>query len=173
MHHYGMTTLELNPIRMQPSRNGRLAPVACDFKCGFDRDDPRVMRLGLPDQLFASDLSAFEKEVNRVRTHQGQSDVFVINENGTIFVPTFGGGAISLVTEVLGDAANISSDLDGNPPFEKMKVVASVCCKHFLSQSNVLFIISGKSSNTNILEPFRGMGDALREHFAARGSVPL
>ena len=48
VHHYGMTTLELNPIRMKPGRNGRLTPIACDFKCGFDRDDPRVERLGLP-----------------------------------------------------------------------------------------------------------------------------
>ncbi len=173
MHHYGMTTLELNPIRMQPGRNGRLTPVACDFKCGFDRDDPRVLRLGLPDQLFASDISAFEQEVNQLRTHQGQSDVFVINESGTILAPTFGGGANSLVTEVLGDAAIISSDFGGNPPYEKMKAVASICYKHFLSQSNVLFIIGGKSNNTDILETFRGMGDALREHFAARGPVPL
>jgi succinyl-CoA synthetase beta subunit len=44
VHHYGMTTIELNPIRMQPDRGGRLLPVACDFKCGFDRDDPRVSR---------------------------------------------------------------------------------------------------------------------------------
>ena len=82
VHHYGMTTLELNPIRMRPGRDGRLTPVACDFKCGFDRDDPRVGRLGLPDQLFAADISAFEQEVNQLRTHQGQSDVFVINEAG-------------------------------------------------------------------------------------------
>src|SRR5438445_240584 len=40
-HDFGMTTLELNPIRMRPDRQGRLTPVACDFKCGFDRDDPR------------------------------------------------------------------------------------------------------------------------------------
>jgi succinyl-CoA synthetase beta subunit len=46
MHHYGMTTLELNPIRMRPGKDGRLTPVACDFKCGFDRDDPRWQRLG-------------------------------------------------------------------------------------------------------------------------------
>lgn len=173
MHHYGMTTLELNPIRMRPGRNGRLTPVACDFKCGFDRDDPRVLRLGLPDQLFASDISAFEQEVNQLRTHQGQSDVFVINASGTILAPTFGGGANSLVTEVLGDAAIISSDFGGNPPYEKMKAVASICYKHFLSQSNVLFIIGGKSNNTDILETFRGMGDALREHFSLRGPVPL
>lgn len=173
MHHYGMTTLELNPIRMMPDRNGRLTPVACDFKCGFDRDDPRVDRLGLPKQLFAADVSAFEQEVNRLRTHQGQSDVFVINEGGTILAPTFGGGANSLVTEVLGDAAIISSDFGGNPPYEKMKAVASICYRHFLPQTNVLFIIGGKSNNTDIFETFRGMGDALREHFATHGRTPL
>ncbi len=173
MHHYGMTTLELNPIRMRQERNGRLTPVACDFKCGFDRDDPRVARLGLPDQLFASDVSAFEQEVNQLRTHQGQSDVFVINNQGTILAPTFGGGANSLVTEVLGDAAIISSDFGGNPPYEKMKAVASICYRHFLAQTHVLFIIGGKSNNTDIVETFRGMGDALREHFAAHGPVPL
>jgi succinyl-CoA synthetase beta subunit len=173
MHHYGMTTLELNPIRMRPGRDGRLTPVACDFKCGFDRDDPRVGRLRLPDQLFAADISAFEQEVNQLRTHQGQSDVFVINESGTILAPTFGGGANSLVTEVLGEAAIISSDFGGNPPYEKMKAVASICYRHFLAQTNVLFIIGGKSNNTDILETFRGMGDALREYFAAHGPTPL
>jgi succinyl-CoA synthetase beta subunit len=173
MHHYGMTTLELNPIRMRPGKDGRLTPVACDFKCGFDRDDPRVARLGLPGQLFAADVSAFEQEVNQLRTHQGQSDVFVINEAGTILAPTFGGGANSLVTEVLGEAAIISSDFGGNPPHEKMKAVASICYRHFLAQTNVLFIIGGKSNNTDILETFRGMGDALREHFAAHGPTPL
>lgn len=173
MHHYGLTTLELNPIRMRPGRDGRLSPVACDFKCGFDRDDPRVGRLGLPDQLFAADISAFEQEVNQLRTHQGQSDVFVINESGTILAPTFGGGANSLVTEVLGEAAIISSDFGGNPPYEKMKAVASICYRHFLAQTNVLFIIGGKSNNTDILETFRGMGDALREYFAAHGPTPL
>jgi succinyl-CoA synthetase beta subunit len=173
MHHYGMTTLELNPIRMRPGRDGRLTPVACDFKCGFDRDDPRVGRLGLPDQIFAADISPFEQEVNQLRTHQGQSDVFVINESGTILAPTFGGGANSLVTEVLGDAAIISSDFGCNPPYEKMKAVASICYRHFLAQTNVLFIIGGKSNNTDILETFRGMGDALREYFSAHGPTPL
>ena len=47
-HDYGMTTLELNPIRMRADKRGRLTPVACDFKCGFDRDDPRWQRLDLP-----------------------------------------------------------------------------------------------------------------------------
>jgi len=173
VHHYGMTTLELNPIRMRSGRDGRLTPVACDFKCGFDRDDPRWQRLGLPDHLFASDTSEFEREVNQLRTHQGQSDVFVINDNGTILAPTFGGGANSLVTQVLGEAAIISSDFGGNPPYEKMKAVARICYKHWLAQTNVLFIIGGKSNNTDIYETFRAIGDALREHFSTNGPTPL
>ena len=173
MHHYGMTTLELNPIRMRAGREGRLTPVACDFKCGFDRDDPRSQRLNLPDHLFAAGTSDFEHEVNQLRTHQGQSDVFVINESGTILAPTFGGGANSLVTEVLGDAAIISSDFGGNPPYEKMKQVALICFKHWLKQTNVFFIIGGKSNNTDIYETFRAMGDALREHFSLHGPTPL
>jgi succinyl-CoA synthetase beta subunit len=173
MHHYGMTTLELNPIRMRAGKDGRLTPVACDFKCGFDRDDPRWQRLNLPDHLFTADTSDFEHEINQLRTHQGQSDVFVINDKGTILAPTFGGGANSLVTEVLGEAAIISSDFGGNPPYEKMKEVAHICFKHWLKQTNVFFIIGGKSNNTDIFETFRAMGDALREHFSEQGPTPV
>ncbi len=173
MHHYGMTTLELNPIRMRSGPEGRLTPVACDFKCGFDRDDQRWQRLNLPDHLFTADTSDFEQEVNQLRTHQGQSDVFVINDKGTILAPTFGGGANSLVTEMLGEAAIISSDFGGNPPYEKMKAVARICYKHWLKQANVLFIIGGKSNNTDIYETFRAMGDALREYFSEHGPTPL
>ena len=173
VHHYGMTTLELNPIRMRPTGDGRLTPVACDFKCGFDRDDPRWSRLDLPNHLFTADTSEFEHEINQLRTHQGQSDVFVINDKGTILAPTFGGGANSLVTQVLGEAAIISSDFGGNPPYEKMKAVARICYKHWLKQTNVLFIIGGKSNNTDIYETFRSMGDALREHFSQYGPTPL
>ena len=172
-HLYGMTTLELNPIRMAIGRDGRLTPKACDFKGGFDRDDPRWHRLDLPDESFTADTSAFELEVNQLRTHQGQSDVFVINPNGTILAPTFGGGANSLVTEVLGEAAIISSDFGGNPPYEKMKSVAAICFKHWLAQANVLFIIGGKSNNTDIYETFRAMADALREYFSRNGPTPL
>ncbi len=172
-HHYGLTTLELNPIRMSPGRGGRLVPVACDFKCGFDRDDPRRERLNLPASLFAGDYSDFEHEINQLRTYQGQSDVFVINPKGTILAPTFGGGANSLVTQALGDDAIISSDFGGNPPYEKMHDVARICFKYWLAQSNVLFIIGGKSNNTDIYETFRAMADALREHFGARGATPL
>ncbi|HSQ71992.1 MAG TPA: ATP citrate lyase citrate-binding domain-containing protein, partial [Rubrivivax sp.] len=172
-HDYGMTTLELNPIRLRPDARGRLTPVACDFKCGFDRDDPRWQRLELPAHLFAADYSDFEQEINQLRTYQGQSDVYVINAKGTILAPTFGGGANSLVTEMLGDDAIISSDFGGNPPYEKMKSVAAICFKHWLAQSNVLFIIGGKSNNTDIFETFRAMADALREHFGRRGAQPL
>jgi succinyl-CoA synthetase beta subunit len=172
-HHYGMTTLELNPIRMMPDKDGRLVPVACDFKCGFDRDDPRVARLQLPEELFAADYSAFEQEINQLRTYQGQSDVYVINDRGTILAPTFGGGANSLVTEVLGDDAIISSDFGGNPPYAKMRDVARICFKHWLRQANVLFVIGGKSNNTDIFETFRAMADALREHFSVYGPTPL
>lgn len=172
-HHYGLTTLELNPIRMSPGHGGRLVPVACDFKCGFDRDDPRRERLDLPASLFAGDYSDFEQEINRLRTYQGQSDVFVINPKGTILAPTFGGGANSLVTQALGDEAIISSDFGGNPPYEKMHDVARICFKYWLAQSNVLFVIGGKSNNTDIFETFRAMADALREHFGAHGPTPL
>jgi succinyl-CoA synthetase beta subunit len=172
-HDFGMTTLELNPIRLRPDSRGRLTPVACDFKCGFDRDDPRWQRLDLPPHLFAADFSDFEQEINQLRTYQGQSDVYVINDKGTILAPTFGGGANSLVTEMLGDDAIISSDFGGNPPYEKMKSVARICFKHWLKQSNVLFIIGGKSNNTDIFETFRAMADALREHFGRHGAQPL
>ena len=172
-HNFGMTTLELNPIRMREDAKGRLTPVACDFKCGFDRDDPRWPRLNLPAHLFAADYSDFEQEINQLRTHQGQSDVYVINDKGTVLAPTFGGGANSLVTEMLGDDAIISSDFGGNPPYEKMKEVARICFKHWLRQANVLFIIGGKSNNTDIYETLRAMADALREHFSAHGPTPL
>ena len=174
MHHYGMTTLELNPIRMRPGKEGRLTPVACDFKCGFDRDDPRWQRLDLPDHLFTADTSDFEQEVNQLRTHQGQSDVFVINDKGTILAPTFGGGANSLVTEVLGDDADHLFGFRRQSPLrEDEGDVARICFKYWLAQSNVLFIIGGKSNNTDIFVTFRAMGDALREHFSVHGPTPL
>src|SRR5438132_4679396 len=172
-HNFGMTTLELNPIRMRPDAKGRLTPVACDFKCGFDRDDPRWQRLDLPAHLFAVDYSDFEQEINQLRTYQGQSDVYVINPAGTILAPTFGGGANSLVTGMLGDDAIISSDFGGNPPYEKMRDVARVCFRYFLARSNVLFVIGGKSNSTDIHESFRAIADALRAHVSERGLTPL
>ncbi len=171
-NNYGMTLLELNPIRMNPAK-GRLIPVACDFKCAFDLDDPAWKRLGLPAHLFASDYSEFEQEINQLRTYQGQSDVFVINEKGTITAPTFGGGANAMVTELLGDDATISSDFGGNPPYEKMNEISKITFKYWLEQSNVLFIIGGKANNTDIYETFRAIADGLRWYFQAHGPIPL
>lgn len=56
---------------------------------------------------------------------------------------------------------------------EKMKSVAAICFRHWLAQSNVLFIIGGKSNNTDIFETFRAIADALREHFSKHGPTPL
>jgi hypothetical protein len=74
---------------------------------------------------------------------------------------------------MLGDDAIISSDFGGNPPYEKMKQVAGICFKHWLPQTNVLFVIGGKSNNTDIFETFRAMADALRESFSQRGPSPV
>ncbi|MEN8219110.1 MAG: ATP citrate lyase citrate-binding domain-containing protein [Pseudomonadota bacterium] len=172
-HNYGMATLELNPIRMMVNERGRLVPVACDFKCMFDTDDPNWKRLDLPDDLDTSSYSDFELEVNQLRTYQGQSDVFVINEMGSITAMTFGGGANALVTELLGDKGTISSDFGGNPPYQKMFDISRIVYKHWLEQTNVLFIIGGKANNTDIYETFRGMANALREYFNTHGPQPL
>lgn len=171
-NNYGMSTLELNPIRMMPMR-GRLLPVACDFKCAFDTDDPAWKRLELPASLDSSIYSDFELEVNELRTYQGQSDVFVTNDQGTVTAMTFGGGANALVTELLGEVGTISSDFGGNPPYEKMYEISRIVYKHWLAQSNVLFIIGGKANNTDIYTTFRAMADALRDDFNNRGARPI
>lgn len=172
-NNYGMNMLEINPIRMKPNAKGRLVPVACDFKGSFDQDDPAWKRLNLPSHLFASDYSEFEQEINQLRTYQGQSDVFVMNDKGTITAPTFGGGANALVTELLGDRATISSDFGGNPPYEKMFQISQISFKYWLKQSNVLFLIGGKANNTDIFETFRAMADALKWYFQTYGPTPL
>jgi len=172
-NNYGMSMLEINPIRMSPDSKGRLVPVACDLKVAFDIDNPAWKRLDLPAHLFASDYSEFEQEINQLRTYQGQSDVFVMNPKGTITAPTFGGGANALVTELLGERATISSDFGGNPPYEKMFQISRIVFKYWLKQSNVLFIIGGKANNTDIYETFRAMADALRDYFHKNGPTPL
>ena len=172
-NNYGMIMLEINPIRMMPGKGGRLTPVACDLKAAFDQDDPAWKRLGLPNYLFESDASDFEQEINQLRTYQGQSDVFVMNDKGTITAPTFGGGANAMVTELLGEAATISSDFGGNPPYEKMNDISRITFKHWFKQSNILFIIGGKANNTDIFETFRAMGDGIRWYFQTYGPIPL
>lgn len=172
-HSFGMTTLELNPIRIMSTPEGRAIPVACDFKCAFDGDDPNWKRLGLPVDFGSGELSDFEREVNQLRTYQGQSDVFVTNDQGTVTAMTFGGGANALVTELLGEKGTISSDFGGNPPYQKMFDIARIVYRYWLRQSNVLLIIGGKANNTDIYETFRAMADALRDHFRTQGPAPL
>ena len=172
-HSFGMTTLELNPVRIMVTGEGRAVPVACDFKCAFDNDDPNWKRLGLPAELGSGELSSFEREVNQLRTYQGQSDVFVTNDQGTVTAMTFGGGANALVTELLGESGTISSDFGGNPPYQKMFDIARIVYKYWLRQSNVLLIIGGKANNTDIYETFRAMADALRHYFRTQGPAPI
>ena len=135
---YGLTVLELNPIRMAQI-DERYLPVACDIKAAFDQDNPAWRRLGFPEEVFSSELSRFEAEINVLRTHQGQSDVVEINPQGTILPFMFGGGANSVATEILGDRTIISSDFGGNPPYEKMKAIAEITMHHWLSQRVVRF----------------------------------
>ncbi len=169
---YGMTTLEINPIRMQ-NKGGRWTPVACDIKAGFDQDNPAWKRLGFPMEIFSTDITEFEAEVNMLRTHQGQSDVTELNREGSILPFIFGGGANSAATEVLGQKAIISSDFGGNPPYEKMKAIADICFKHWLEKSNIVLLIGGKANNTDIFVTFKAIFDSLKEHIKLNPNVQV
>jgi succinyl-CoA synthetase beta subunit len=169
---YGMTTIELNPIRMKKIGN-RYVPVACDFKAAFDQDNPAWRRLGLPKTIFQADMSPFEAEINLLRTYQGQSDVLELNPEGTIIPFMFGGGANSAATETLGSKGIFSSDFGGNPPYEKMYEISRIVFKHWYDQANVLLIIGGKANNTDIYVTFKGMFDALRDHVSKHGKRPI
>ncbi|MCP4701915.1 MAG: carboxylate--amine ligase [Gammaproteobacteria bacterium] len=169
---FGLTTIELNPIRMQ--RVGtRFLPVACDLKAAFDQDNPGWHRLGLPEAAFQSETTGFETEINQLRTYQGQSDAIELNPNGSIIPFMFGGGANSAATETLGDTAIFSSDFGGNPPYEKMYDISKIVFKHWYDQAEVILIIGGKANNTDIYVTFKGMFDALRDHVAKYGKKPL
>ncbi len=161
---YGFITLELNPIRVE-RKDGRLHAIACDFKGMLDKDNPFADRLNLPAEIFETNLSEFEIEVNQLRTYQGQSDVAVINPEGTITSFMFGGGANSAATEILSDKTTISSDFGGNPPYEKMYHIARIVYNYWLEQSNVLLIIGGKANNTDIFVTYKAMFDALRDYY--------
>jgi len=168
-NNYGLTMIEINPIRMKKGK--RPMPVACDVKAAFDQDDPAFTRAGMPPEVFATELTDFESEINQLRTYQGQSDVVEINPKGTVLPFMFGGGANSAATEVLGDRAIFSSDFGGNPPYQKMKEIASICYKHFLKQANVVTIIGGKANNTDIFVTIKAMLDALRENIKLNPDV--
>lgn len=168
-NNYGLTMIELNPIRMKKGK--RPIPVACDVKAAFDQDDPAHTRITLPPEVFATELTDFELEINQLRTYQGQSDVVEINPNGTILPFMFGGGANSAATEVLGDRAIFSSDFGGNPPYQKMKEIADISYRHFLKRANIVSIIGGKANNTDIFVTFKAMLDALRENIKLNPNI--
>ncbi len=165
---FGFTMLEINPVRIK-NEKGRLIPYACDFKAQFDRDNKQWQRLNLPMEIFQTDMSQFEEEINQLRTYRGQSDVVVINPYGTVTAFMFGGGANSAATETLGKKATISSDFGGNPPYDKMYDIAKIVYKHWLKQSNVLLVIGGKANNTDIFVTFKAMFDALKNYVAQNG----
>ena len=160
---YGLITLEINPIRIAKIK-GRAVPYACDIKASFDQDNPGWKRLGFPSEIFSTDITDFEAEINTLRTYQGQSDVTELNVDGTILPFIFGGGANSAATEVLGQRAIISSDFGGNPPYDKMKSIADITFKHWLAKTNVVLLIGGKANNTDIFVTFKGIFDSLKEH---------
>ncbi len=168
---YGLTTIELNPIRLhRDADSGQLVPFACDVKAAFDQDNPARKRTGLSDSIFRLDESQFEDEINRLRTYRGQSDAIEMNPNGTILPFMFGGGAATAATETLGERAIFSSDFGGNPPYEKMYDITRIALRHHLAAANVLLVIGGKANNTDIYVTFRGLFDALRDHCAERGT---
>ncbi len=169
---YGFTTLELNPIRLAKINN-KYIPVACDLKAAFDQDNDGWKRTGLPKSIFQTDISAFETEINKLRTYQGQSDVLELNSKGTIIPFMFGGGANSAATETLGELAIFSSDFGGNPPYEKIYKISKIVFEHWYNQANVLLIIGGKANNTDIYVTFKGIFDALRDHISTHGAKPI
>ncbi|MBN1481973.1 carboxylate--amine ligase [candidate division KSB1 bacterium] len=169
---YGLTTIELNPIRMKKVEN-RYVPIGCDLKAAFDQDNPGWRRLGLPKTIFQADVTPFEAEINLLRTYQGQSDVLELNPEGTIVPFMFGGGANSAATETLGTKGIFSSDFGGNPPYDKMYDISRIVFKHWYDQANVLLIIGGKANNTDIYVTFKGMFDALRDHVSRHGKRPI
>ena len=173
-HNFGMTTLELNPIRMRPDAQGPPDPGGLRLQV---RLRPRRPALAAPEPAGRTCSPSTTPISSRRSTSSAPTRARATSTSSTpaarSWRPTFGGGANSLVTEMLGDDAIISSDFGGNPPYEKMKEVARICFKHWLKQTNVLFIIGGKSNNTDIFETLRAMADALREHFSKHGPTPL
>jgi succinyl-CoA synthetase beta subunit len=168
---FGLTTVEINPIRVY--RDGaRLIPIACDVKAEFDQDNPAWKRLELSPTIFQSEVTPFEADVNKLRTHQGQSDVLELSTRGTIVPFMFGGGASSAATEALGPAAIFSSDFGGNPPYQKVYDIASIVFRHWIDRASVLLVIGGKANNTDIHVTFKGIFDALRDYVGETGKVP-
>jgi succinyl-CoA synthetase beta subunit len=172
LNDFGLTTIELNPIRMHREGN-RLSPIACDVKAAFDQDNPGWKRIGLPPTIFQTETTRFESDINQLRTYQGQSDVLELNPEGPLIPFMFGGGANSAATETLGTLAIFSSDFGGNPPYDKMYEISRIVFDHWYDQAQVLLVIGGKANNTDIYVTFKGMFDALRDHVQKVGWKPL
>lgn len=171
-NNFGVSTLELNPIRLKKQGNSYI-PVACDLKASFDQDNEDWKRIGLPSSIFQTETSPFEAEINKLRTYQGQSDVVEVNPKGSIIPFMFGGGANSASTETLGAKAIFASDFGGNPPYEKIYEISRITFKHWLDDANVLLVIGGKANNTDIYVTFKGIFDALRDHMAEYGKKDI
>jgi succinyl-CoA synthetase beta subunit len=171
-YNYGVTTLELNPVRLKKSGSGYI-PVACDIKASFDQDNPEWKRIGLPTSTFISETTTFENDINKLRTYQGQSDVVEINPKGSIIPFMFGGGANSAATETLGTKAIFASDFGGNPPYEKMYEISRIVIDHFIDRCNVFLVIGGKANNTDIYVTFKGIFDAMRDFMSENGRRPI
>lgn len=169
---YGVSSLELNPIRLKKQGNGYL-PIACDIKASFDQDNPDWKRVGLPPSVFESETTKFEADINKLRTYQGQSDVVELNPNGSIIPFMFGGGANTAATEILSDRAIFASDFGGNPPYQKMYEISRIVLEHWYEKANVFLIIGGKANNTDIYVTFKGIFDALRDHIAENSKKPV
>jgi succinyl-CoA synthetase beta subunit len=169
---YGLTTLELNPIRIRKDGN-QYTPIACDFRAAFDQDNPAWRRLNLPQSILQPELTPFETEINRLRTYQGQSDVLELNPSGSIIPFMFGGGANSAATETLGDRAIFSSDFGGNPQYEKIMKISRIVFDYWLEKAHLLLVIGGKANNTDIFVTFKGIFDALRDYMVKRGHRPI
>ena len=60
------------------------------------------------------------------------------------------------------------SDFGGNAPYAKMKQVAAICYRHWLAQTNVLFIVGGEPNDQTPRSAKRGSHFAVtqtsREH---------
>jgi len=171
-NNYGLTMLEINPIRMAKV-NGRLTPFACDIKAQFDQDDPAHTRIQFPTEIFSTEFTPFEAEINMLRTYQGQSDVVELNPDGTILSFMFGGGANSAATEILAEKAIVSSDFGGNPPYAKMKSIADISFKHWLAQARVVLVIGGKANNTDIFVTLKAIADALKDHIDKNPNIQV
>jgi hypothetical protein len=98
-----LTTLELNPIRMRADARGRLdAGWPADSSAASIATTRGGWRLNLPVHLFAARLLQLRAGDQPAAHAPGAERCLRHQRQGTVLAPTFGGGANSLVTEMLG-----------------------------------------------------------------------